>query len=103
MEVRDIINLQNEYGVSDEDMYEWLLNMDKPLAKKFDKHLKAFQKVLDSVAEIEAKFQPGYKPHSANETSENMRHRSDNMRSLVQQLDRQDNLKPEAKREWLDR
>lgn len=101
MQLKEILEMQGEYGISDEDMYEWLINMDKPQAKKFGKHLKAFQKVLDAVAEIEAKFQPGYKPHWKPETSEQIRNRSDIQRNMVQNLDRSGNLSEEARREWL--
>lgn len=100
MELKHTLELQGEYGISDEDMYEWLLNMDEPLAKKFGKHIKDYQKVLNAVEAIEEKFRPGYKPHYKPETSEQLRHRADNMRTLVSWLNTNGSAKPEALREW---
>lgn len=103
MELKQTLELQGEYGISDEDMYEWLLNMDPRLAKQFKDHTIAYQRVLDSVEAIQERFRPGFKPHYEPETSEQVRHRADSTRTLVQQLDRQGNLKATVRKEWLDR
>lgn len=101
MQLKEILEMQGEYGISDEDMYDWLQKIDSEAAKRFSKHLVAFQKVLDSIAKIEAMFDSEHKPHWGAETSNQVRVRADVQRSIVLQLHRQGNLKPEAEKEWL--
>jgi hypothetical protein len=101
MELKTILEKQSEFGISDEEMFDWLQKIDPEAAKRFSKHLVAFQKVLDSIAKIEAMFDSEHRPHWGAETSGQVRARADVQRSIVLQLHRQGNLKPEAEKEWL--
>lgn len=76
MKLKQVLETQNELSISDADMYEWLLNMDKPLASQFLRHLEQYGKLLETVEGIHARFKPGYKRNAQPETSGQIRDRA---------------------------